>query len=831
MMESRLDKKIEGLPQEIALILRQIISRARKVIIIRGICAVLVFSLGAILLAMGIDSTLLIISPIARWGLSALIYGGLASSVYVFLVMPLARSFTLAGVARMLEAQHPEMQERISSAVELLTSSDDPSIGGSRELINALAKAAAEDASKVRYKTEVTMRSALPYACAAAALVLTVACIFSIFPRKAAFLLARATLPFANMSSIRALDIEIKPGDLVTKRGEKLEIEALIAGSSPRSARLMRTAFNGGESTEEMKRQAPAKDGRLRFSFSIPAVEKDFSYRVLADDAVTRRYHVTAVVPPVIEEVSVRIEYPAYTRMKPRFEEKSSGSLMALAESVATLSVKLSKPCGKLQMNVAGGSLISLEGQSSSGFGTSREFSFKLPIKKGLFGIYSLQASDEHGFSNPKFERAIQAVPDLPPIVAINAPTQKEIHLKRDDSFPCYFIASDDIGVASVEISLEKDGTKLPARTIQLNTPEPGKEQLRKFTGNAVINLSDPEFNGAAKISFRITAIDNLPKEFNGPQRGSSETYTIILDDNAQPFKLQALRSQEELLKKQLLQAKTEMENAKRKLPGLRELASNKEQKKEELGKQIEPLREDLAAGDATLKTLAEKLSDGYLEKISRQLDSLHVEHLLKARSIADQVAGAETQEMRGKLVNDLEKHMQKTIDEIAGMLKAADIASKSMDRAIELENLAEKQKKLAEQKLSLDAKSPSENSEKKLKKEIEDWRKDQEKTADKINAAAKEAPLAISIKALAESKAASQIGEKAKKLAAEESLVSDATSKAAEIQKMEKQLDALAEQESEIAKLAKSNTNSENAAATMSTADERLTAGKTADA
>ena len=81
------------------------------------------------------------------------------------------------------------------------------------------------------------------------------------------------------------------------------------------------------------------------FIFIIDSVERNFTYRIEADDAVTRYYKVIAVNPPVIEKIDLRIDYPEYACTPSRIESESEGTIAALAGSVATISVEINKPC------------------------------------------------------------------------------------------------------------------------------------------------------------------------------------------------------------------------------------------------------------------------------------------------------------------------------------------------------------------------------------------------------------------------------------------------------------------------------------------------------
>ncbi len=823
----RLDIQFNTLPAPIAVALRQSLRRARKVILLRGICAVLAVSVGAALLAMGIDASVLLVSPVARWLISATVYASAASSAYLFLVKPLARSFTLAGVARMIDSHHPEMQERLSSVVELLTTTDAPGMRGSQELIDSLTAAAADDARTISPKSEVSARAALPYLTAAAAVIAILTAAFLISPLKTSFLLARAAAPFANLPSISALDLQVKPGDIIVPRGERLEVGVEALKGGVRSATIERLTEQGRKVADDM-RQTPSTSGgkAQRFSFAIPAVERDFTYRIQADDALTKYYHVTAVTPPAIESIDLRIDYPDYTRMPPRVEQASNGTITALAGSTATLTVKTSKPCASATLKIDGPAPVSLNAESDSVRGESR-LVFHLSLPPGLAGLYSLQLTDEHGLRNTKFERAVQALPDTPPVALITDLPQKEIRLKRGDRFPFYFIATDDIGLKTVELLLEKDAVKLAPRPI----PHPvatdtEKEPPRKLEGSAVVDLADPELRGAARLTFQIAACDTLPETLKGPQKGFSEIYTIVIDDNAQAFKTQALRSQQEAVKNQLQQAKRELEESKNKVPHVKEAAAKNEKRPEQMAERVEALRENIATGDATLRRLAEKLSDGYFDDLARKINDLHEKQLVKAQGLADQIALAESAEERVGLLDMIGKNLEQAVQSVEGMLKNSETASKAMERAIEMESLATTQQTLASKKLEAENRQPDADKAKadqEAKKQLEEWRREQDKVADALARLTKEMAPNAAVKRAAKLKMAGKISEAARQLGDEQNRLAEAAQKIPELQQLDKRLGELAERQAAAADLAKSDALTEPAAAAMRNAAERI--------
>jgi len=145
------------LPASIARALQRLIRRVRRVVLVRGLSAFVAALIGSLLLVMAIDASIVLFSQWSRWilTLSALAFS--AGVAIWFLILPLARTITMTGIARFIETRHPELQERLSSAVELLTSKDAPEIRGSEALIGALAAEATHDADRVRARTEIPL--------------------------------------------------------------------------------------------------------------------------------------------------------------------------------------------------------------------------------------------------------------------------------------------------------------------------------------------------------------------------------------------------------------------------------------------------------------------------------------------------------------------------------------------------------------------------------------------------------------------------------------------------------------------------------------------------
>ena len=108
----------KALSQPIVKKLEAVIRRIRRVMLLRGLLGLAAAILATLLTLMAVDAAVIFFSEAARWLLTL---GGLAVILLAaawFISRPLRWKISLAAIAQVVETQHPELQERISSTVE-----------------------------------------------------------------------------------------------------------------------------------------------------------------------------------------------------------------------------------------------------------------------------------------------------------------------------------------------------------------------------------------------------------------------------------------------------------------------------------------------------------------------------------------------------------------------------------------------------------------------------------------------------------------------------------------------------------------------------------------
>ena len=328
-------------PRPIVDTLQTLARRIRRIILLPGAMAVAAVAIATLLGMMAIDALFSFFSPVARWLLSL---GGLAIFIAAcawYLVRPLRRKLGLTTVARMVEEHHPELQERISSAYELLATSSQSQ--GSELLINALAKEATANALTVDPKREVSTRTLKPYLIAAAILATSFILTYVIWPEQAQHLLAHTLAPYRDLATAQALNLDVDPGNAVVPIGEPLTITVHSKTHKLAQVDLIRTDSTSRQTVQPMLPQGGERETST-YALTFPKVLSSFDYSIRAGDAKTQTFKITAVARPKIETLELHYEYPAYTGIATEVITAPPGPIVAPAGTKVMLVVTANQP-------------------------------------------------------------------------------------------------------------------------------------------------------------------------------------------------------------------------------------------------------------------------------------------------------------------------------------------------------------------------------------------------------------------------------------------------------------------------------------------------------
>lgn len=711
---STFEAALGQLPQPILDKLQSMIRRVRRLLFIRGLFATLAVALACLLAIMAVDATITLFSTTSRWLLSLAGLCLTLAAAWWFLVRPLSRRFTLTKMARILEVRHPELQERISTAVELLASDDPESIRGSQELISAVVDSAVDDVATVDPKTEFKPARSKKFMVATAICGGIIALLLAIWPQQAWTLLTRALAPFLDIGNAYADTLVVDPGDVRVAKGEPVTIQVSVKHKRLKRAEIRRQLPDGTESVERMALLAEEPDGTKRFSLTFPAVEAGFDYRVRAGAALSRYFDVTAVEPPTVTKLEVKYDYPEYTGLPDAGGETETGEIRAVAHTRVSVTATLNKPAWSAKL------VFNDTPSAAEPVIAENRVTWDFELKAGMRGSWHLDLADEEGFKNQPSSHPIEVLPDKAPTVQIVSPAQRDISLKPTERLPIDLSVVEDFGFGDVVLMATPDGAVAPTQLVQpspASTNRPGTYSAQALLDLPALKLTPDQRRLAVQVRVR----DNRPEGFDGPGVGLSEVIFVTIDQNAKSLADQAIEAQKKEVEQQIREAKQELEKARDDLRRAEQELIRDKEVNSEAKEKLDEFTEHNEAAREKLEQVAATLDTPLFQEQSQQAAKLANEPLAAAQEKADMIPMTDAQHERVAEAKEARTEVEEAIkglDELAKSMREAEEDYQSISKLNELAN--------RQQELAMKA---------------EDWQKRAQEERAKAEQAAQQAP------------------------------------------------------------------------------------------
>ena len=840
-MSTLTDAKLRKLPQPIVDKLQSLINRARRLMLIRGLFATLAVALVCILVIMGIDATLTLFSDTIRWALSltGLAITGLAA--WYFLVRPLSRRLTLTRIARVIETRHPELQERISTAVELMNSDDPDSIRGSAELIDEVVNSAVIDVADVNPEKEFAPARSRRPMFVVAGIAVFLLLLAAIFPRHVGVLFARAVAPFLDIGNAYANTLTVKPGDLRVAIGDPVEIEISIQNDKIRRAELRRSTTStapgpdrnarpkrSDETVERMTLASELEDGTQTYRINFPSVEESFDYRIRAGAAVSEYFTITAVPLPEVEELKIGYDFPDYTQLKSTESVSDNGEIRAVARTRVSVTAKLNKPVKIAKLLVADSDESIAEATID---GDQARWEFEL--SPGMQSDWKIAVEDIDGFTNTPIGYQMTAIADATPKVEIVAPGVKLLKLKPDEFLPLYYTVAEDFGFREVHLYVKPDRTDRDWRLVQAS-PEPASvtrdesrfgglwDNVQQFFGNtgidgtdgqwrgdAPLDLSSLDLEGIGKLTVRVVVEDNLPADFDGPNVGYSEALVIELDANAQSLVRQTVDNQLKEIQEAIRESRTEVEKARQQAREAERQLAKEDQVNPEARKDLEALREHAANAAEKLRETAEQMKQTAFNQQAEQLKDVADEEIAKAQQAADAIPLSDQKDERVAEAKNATLQLEQASKELQEIEKSLKDARADAQLIAELNELANEQRQLAQnaqqqaqnqaqQQPQADP-AQAQQQQQQQQQELSEWQRQQQQVQRELAQVLRENEAALREVLQQRQEQASSLSEQARELAEQQQALRDMTelaAKAGQQQSLREQLVASLQQE-----------------------------------
>ncbi|MDA7863919.1 hypothetical protein N9Z88_01325 [Akkermansiaceae bacterium] len=782
--------------------------RIRRVQLTRGLLRLATVLLGGILLIAALDFIFAPLSSGIRLALFVVWIGALAWTAFEKLLQPLRKKITDIQLARWLERRHPEVQERISTSLEL---AGDPE-GISPQLLEELSVEAASDLSLLDPKEEVSnkrvRRSLWPLASLAGVIVLLLA----IFPQQMSRLLARAIVPFSDMGNAEGFRFSFDPGDVEAIEGDEVVLKFSYEGTLSEPLALY-TKTESGELLSETLQPVTSDGDDHEFEYRLHGASRSFDYFARAGKGESDHFSVRVYPQPSLENATVRYRYPDYTGWTDRVADFKNG-LNALSGTEVVIKSRFQTGIESARVTIDDSSV----GDPSvipSATGADFEFTFKIGEPGEHEGVISLDHRIRENIEASRFR--IVSTPDEAPVVKLIEPTQRELKLQPDDQIILTYGVIEQIGLSSAEIELEVSGKNqqplkeaLPERA-QSDTPNLWNGEAMVYLGSLLD--AHPK---ARKFRLRLKLSDNCPTDLSGPGVGYSDWIEVTLDNNAPSLARQELRAQQSDIRETIDKAMNEIRQAQQRMHHVKNHLE-KEEIPEHAQKQLEEAKAKLAETESELAKLAERMGQGVQAHRADEVMAA-AEKVAEAKQNLEFAPLQDTPESRRSEVEEALRNSEDAIKKLREQRNEMERDRARIEDLARLQELAQKQDALARE-ASAEAEPDKE------------WQQKQEKVKNELREIVKQSPQAKAAALEAQAKRAKDLAEEADALAESQDQLKELAQEKPSAEQIadafKREQAALAEEAKDLADSAKGEAS--EAQATADSAKEKATEAQAA--
>ena len=459
--------------------------------------------------------------------------------LYKYLVQPLRTALTLRDIALNVEQNHPDLEDRLVSAIEFGNrESTDPI---EAHMLQRLLEDTTQRVKGIDFKATINHSRTRKHV-GIAALVVVGCCVLALlFPTELHTSLLRVLVPWEKTEPVLTTKLTVEPGDARILRGKSLPIHVTVTGKSAEKvvltyedAQARNTTASETETSQQQINMLQNPDDKRGFAYEIFNIDADIEYYVVANETTSERYTVEVFEMPKVTEISVAYTYPDYTGLK-SVVQTGTGDIQAVVGTQAEIKLTTNKAIQTATFSLK----MDVKPEADE---TQKPASTQMVISDGNIltttvdviedGAYTVQLLCIDGFNNEiPIKYAIKAISDAVPEVVIKEPG-RDIKTTKLGEVEISAEATDDYGIAALKLMYRVGSDELQELTLEASTPDAIIEsgatdtvQRRVVDGSYTFYLEEFDLEPGDIISYYAHAIDNNTR--TGPGEAGSDIYFI----------------------------------------------------------------------------------------------------------------------------------------------------------------------------------------------------------------------------------------------------------------------------------------------------------------
>ena len=508
-----------ALPASVEERLDRLTAEARRLRILSGAGWLVAVLLAAPSSAVALDAAFELCGR-ARGGLLALGVALALAAAWWFVVRRCRETLSPDALARMVEADFPNLAEQLRSLAE----GNDPAGRGSRTMMALLVQETERRTKKLDGRRAAPSVLGFRLAALVAATgVLALAPLLLVSGGTER--VRRVLIPWSTPAAEAPYEVVVSSGDPVVKRGQPITVSGYFRKTQPTAAlpESATAVFREAGSQEETKLPM-AGDDKSAFTLTWPSVTSDLEYRIESGSARSGWHPIQAVDP--VEAVAgseAVFTAPDYaTPLRPRRPVPIPADIVALQHSKAELKLKLNRPAQAVQLewrpNDAGAtaSVQHLPVQLDDARTTATA---DVPIRADGFLKWHLFAEKN---VRTEIVHGVRAIPDAPPrFERVTGFPVLAREIRPGAEMRIDLAVADDLAVASLFVDYGPAGALDEADSKCEPVALPGLGTARA-EGSVAFRLSADAAEGRAfRVRLRIQDNRALPESNGKPQQAT----------------------------------------------------------------------------------------------------------------------------------------------------------------------------------------------------------------------------------------------------------------------------------------------------------------------
>ncbi len=284
----------------------------------------------------------------------------------------------------------------------------------------------------------------------------------------------------------------VEPGDVRVRKGDR----QIILFETDRPGKQVSMQWKTADSvwtTEEMQQSTTEN----AYFHTFDNIQNEIRYQVISGLYQSKKYTITVWEPPHVTSIDVIYHYPEYIGREPK-QISNAGDLTVLEGTRIEFEVQVKKPVRQAEIHLDNGETLELE--------KGRELTWNGTLTPLIDHTYSIHLTDKDGNSNeyvPQYK--IEVEQDRPPEIEIDFP-RRDYEVTVLEEVPFEFRVEDDFGIDDVSIQYEIAGREPVHISLPLKSPI-GKNA----TGTYMLQLEQLELSPGDLITWSLQASDQKP--------------------------------------------------------------------------------------------------------------------------------------------------------------------------------------------------------------------------------------------------------------------------------------------------------------------------------